>query len=196
MEERLAVVGVPGVRVRVEQDDRDRPARGRRVCSQLPERDRVVASEDDRDDPARQQRLEPGRDLLSGSLGVSGRHFEVAVVDHRPRGEHVHLQLGIPRPQQCRRRADGLGTEARAWPEARGGVERDADDGDVHVVELSHVRAAREGAHARVARRRGRVRRAVARAGLRAHSATTRTVRSRRSLAPRRLPPCSSARCT
>src|SRR3954447_19274761 len=93
----------------------------------------------------------------------------------------------MPGAEEGRAVADGGRPEPGARAVARGGVEGDADDGDVHAFGLADVREAREGTDARVTRRARGVGRPVVR-----HSATTRSVRSWRSVAPRRLPPSSS----
>src|SRR3954463_2097460 len=68
----------------------------------------------------------------------------------------------MPWAQQRRAGADRLWPEAGAGPVARGRVERDADDGDVHALRRADVGTPRERADARVARGAGGVRRAVA----------------------------------
>ena len=67
----LAVVVVPGVGVRIEQHQRDRPVHGG-LRAQLAEHDRVVAAEHDRHDARAKQRLEPLRDLLGRALALPG----------------------------------------------------------------------------------------------------------------------------
>src|SRR5207248_1594931 len=112
-------------------------------------------------------------------------------VRHRAAGEDVDPKRGVPRPQERGGRADRLRPEARPRAVARGGVERHPDEADVDAGRIAHVRAARERAHARVARRARGVGRTIRRAAAGHSSTTTRSVRSWRSEAPRRAPPCA-----
>ena len=93
VEEALAVVVVPGVGVGVEQHERQRLAGRLGVGAQLAEHDRVVAAEHDRRRPRPPSSgCEALGDLLHRALRVAGRDVEVAPVDHRLAGEHVHVE--------------------------------------------------------------------------------------------------------
>ena len=126
VEDRLAVVAVVRVAVRVEQDEREGPVH-RGVRAQLAEHDRVVAAEHDRRDPGAQDGLELRRDLGDRARGVARAWLEVAAVDDRLRREDVDPRFGLYGPQQRRAAPDRLGAEAGADAEARAGVERDPD---------------------------------------------------------------------
>jgi hypothetical protein len=149
----LAVVLIPGVGVRVEQNERNRTVHGG-LSSQLAEHDRVIAAKHERHSARAQHRPQRRVDLLGGAQRVSRRHIDVAAVDQRQRPEDVHVEAGVIRAKQGRGGANRLGTEARARPEARRCVERHADDRRVHaVVGERDVREPRECADTGIARR-------------------------------------------
>ena len=175
----LAVVLVPGVRVRVEQNHADRLSGGGGVRAQLAQDDRVVAAQHERDRARGQHRREAVGDLRAVRSALPGVMTRSPVVDDVQRAEHVDRHRRVVRPQQGRARADRLRPEARTRPVGRRGVERHADDGHVHSLQLARVGQPRERADPRVA-------------GDAHGSITTLIVRSFRSAAPRSIPPCSS----
>ena len=140
----------------VEVDERQRAVPGS-VGAELGERDRVVAAEHDREHAGVDERAEALLGQLVRADRVAGRELEVAGVDSREVGEDVDVLLGVVRAKERRGRPDRLGAEAGAGAEARGGVEREADDGEVDVLHVGHVREAHEGADPREARAPERV---------------------------------------
>jgi len=112
----------------------------------------VVTAEGRREDARVDERRQRFLDLSVRALGVAGRHGNVAEVDDRETVDDVDVQGGVVRPQQRRRAADRLGTEARPGAVARRGVEGNAVDGDVDAREVGDVRRAHERADPRKAR--------------------------------------------
>ena len=141
--ERGAEVGLPGVQVRVEvhQCDRPEPLPGH---AQQRERDRVVAAD-------REQAASPGQQPGRGSLHLVDRLVDVervardvTGVRHLLRGERPDAQAGMPGPQQPRSLPDRGRAEPGARPVGRSAVERDPGDGHVAAADLVAPRQQRE----------------------------------------------------
>ena len=162
LEDRAVVVGtaevrVPDVVVGVEVHEPERAVHRRRGA-QLGERHRVVAADAERDRAAAvdRPRRRPGcaRACPRCSRARSARRRSRRT---RARRRPCTSCAGLYGPQQRRGRAHGLGPEARARPERRAGVPRDAEERDVDVLGRLDVRQPPERARAAVARRlRGR----------------------------------------
>ena len=165
MEELLAEVLVPRVRVRVQQDERQRAVAGGQHA-QLGERDGMIPSQCEGEHAGLDHRRERGLDAPVGLDGVSGRDGKVAQVDHGERLDEIDAPGGVVRAKERRGRADPLRPEACARTERRRRVERDAEDRDVHARQVRRVGKARKRPHAREARQDPRVERAVAWTGL------------------------------
>ena len=135
----LAEVAVPGVGVRVEVDDGDRAARSRRP--EVGQRAGVVAADQERDDAGLDDRRDGRLDRRVAPLGVAGHDRDVAVVDARQDVERLDVEVRVVRPEHHARGADGVRAEPAADPVRDAGVERDADDRDVDVLERPDVAA-------------------------------------------------------
>ena len=152
---RLLLAGglVEAVGVGAEVQQRERAVHGGRGA-QLGERDGVVPAEAQRHGACFVHRSE---ELLHGGqapVAEAGHHVGVAGVDRREALEHGDpLRRVVGRVDGERRLADRTGAEpgARAHGEPR--VERQADHGDVDVVEARDVRQTQERGHAGHARR-------------------------------------------
>ena len=151
----LAEVAVPGVGVGVEVDDGDRPARPRRA--QVGERAGVVAADEQRDDAGLDDRRDRRLDRGVAALGVARDDGDVAVVDARQDVERADVEVGVVRPEHHARRADGVRPEPAADAVGHAGVERDADDREVDVLERPDVRQPGKGRRAREPRALQRV---------------------------------------
>ena len=156
---------------------RARAGRAGRLRAQLAEHDRVVAAEHERHDARRDER--PSASAIwpavrSALPGVTSRSPQSAT---ESAANTSTSSAGWYGRSSDRARADRLGAEARAGPVAGGRVERDADGRDVDSAGSRHVRAARERAHARVARRLRGVGRAVASAARGGHPGLHRHAR-------------------
>ena len=90
---------------------------------------------------------------VEAAVGEAGDHVRVAGVDHREALEDGHaLRRVVGRVDGERRLADRAGAEAGARAHGEPRVERQADHGDVDVVELRDVRQTQERGHAGDAR--------------------------------------------
>ena len=124
----------------------------------------MVAPEDERHDAPVQDRLQLLGDLCRRALGVPGRDREVARIHDRKRPEDVDALDRMPGAEQDRCIADGGRSETSPGTHGRRRVERDADHGDVHAVELVlNERAAGERADPRVPGCLARIRRSISR---------------------------------
>src|SRR5581483_5473118 len=157
----LAEVRLPGVAVRVELDERER-ARAPGDRAQLRERDRMVAAQRERADAGVDERRETLLDAPVGLLRVARRHRQVAVVGDRDGLEQVELEPRVIGPEEGGGGPDRLRAEARARPEARRRVERDAEHRDLERLRIGNVREPHERADAAEARHLLRVERLVA----------------------------------
>ena len=134
---RRTEVGVPGVEVGVEVDQRDRPVLSVQ-CPQQRQRDGVVAAEgDDAVGPAEQA----GRRRLDGRDGleqVERVDPDVAGVGDLVDVPRVHVELRVERPEQLGPGPQCLGPEPGTRPVGRTAVERHAQDrhrSPAHVVQ-------------------------------------------------------------
>ena len=124
----------------------------------------MVAPEDERHDAPAHDRLQLLGDLRRRAFGIAGRHGEIPCIDDRKRPEHVDSLDRMPGAEQHRGIADGGRPETSPGTHRRRRVERDADHGDVHTVELVlNERAAGKRANPRVPGRLARIRRPVPR---------------------------------
>ncbi len=156
MGEALAEVGVPGVEVRVEVDEGERPVPpgGR---PQQRQGDGVVAADRHQPPAARQERVGRGLNLADRLLGAEGRAGDVTGVDHLGQREGQGIECRVVGAQEARALPDRRRAEAGARPVARAAVEGDADHGDVPARHLGDRRQAGEGADAGEARDRSGV---------------------------------------
>ena len=110
------------------------------------------------------------------SASSSSRHYrgdlDVTEIGDRKTTEDMSVLNGVVRPKHHRCAADCLRTETRAGTVRRPGVERNPEHRDIDAVGAVDERAPGEGLHARVTRRRKRVRRLVTGSALSRHAAT------------------------
>ena len=92
-------------------------------------------------------------DRAVAALGVARHDRDVAVVDARQDLERVDVEVGVVRPEHDAGRPDGVRAEPAADPVRHAGVERDADDRQVHVLERPDVGQPGEGRRPGEARR-------------------------------------------
>ena len=128
------------------------------------------------------------------ALRVARDDRDVAVVDAGQDLERRDVQVRVVRPEHDARRADGVRAEAAADPVGDAGVERDADDRDVDVLERPHVRQPGEGRGAGEARALQRVLGDVARHAASLGGAGAAKVSGCRRQSPRPRRPSPSVR--
>ena len=104
-------------------------------------------------DDGRDRRLDRG----VAAFRVARDDGDVAVVDARQDVERADVEVGVVRPEHHARRADGVGTEPPADAVGHPGVEGDADDREVDVLERPDVRQPGKGRRAREPRALQRV---------------------------------------
>ena len=148
-----AEVGVPGVGVRVELEQRERTA-SRGGGAQQRQADRVVAAEAEHPPTVVHDRA--GRLLDGGVTGLDvdrGRRGVAGVCDlrRRERGDRLGVVVG---PQQQRRLADRGRAEARSGAEGGRAVEGGAQHRHVGAADGRERRQSREGPDAGEARHR------------------------------------------
>ena len=146
----LAEVAVPCVRVRVKIDDRDGAAAA--GPAQVGQRAGVVAADEERHDPGLDERAHGRLDGRVAPLDVAGHDGHIAVVHARKDVERRHVEVRVVRPQHHRGVADRAGPEPSADAVRHPGVERHTDHGQIHVLEVRHVRQPREGGRTSEAR--------------------------------------------
>jgi len=139
--------------VGVELDEGDR-AVPLRHSPQLGEKHGMVAAEGDRDDARFVHGGERRGDAVHGAVREPWHDGRVAEIDRREAVEDGDaLGRVVRRTQRQRPLTHGLGPEARPSAEGRPRVERQADEGDVDVVEMGRVGQAEEGGDTGEARR-------------------------------------------
>ena len=153
-----AKVGVPGVEVRVEVDQRDR-AVPRRGGAQQRQRDRVVPADRDQVVHGAEQGARPGLHLADGLPQVERVRAEVPGVGDLMPGPRRHVQSRMVGPQQLGPGPDRRRAEPRTRPVRHAGVERDARDGHRGGTDVGQPRQPREGVGPGEARDGQRVRR-------------------------------------
>ena len=131
------------------------PARPR--GAQVGERAGVVAADQQRDDAGLDDRRDRRLDRRVAAFRVARDDRDVAVVDARQDVERADVEVGVVRPEHHARRAHGVGTEPAADAVGHAGVEGDADDREVDVLERPDVRQPGKGRRAREPRALQRV---------------------------------------
>src|SRR5690606_15446392 len=151
-----AEVGVPGVQVRVEVEQRDRAVLlGDRA--QQRQRDGVVAAQGHQAGAGAEQVVGGGLHGLDGLVDVERVHGDVAAVRDLGEGEGGGVLGRVVGAQQPGRLADGVAAEAGARPVGDTRVERYADHGDIGAADLVEAGQPGEGRRPGVPRDAGRV---------------------------------------
>src|SRR5262249_52605884 len=167
---RRAEVGVPGVEVGVEVQQRGRPVALAEGAQQR-QRDRMVAAQGQEALRPREQEVGGGLDLADGLLDVEGIAANVARVGHLLLGERTDVERGVVVAKEAGGLADGDRAEARPRTVGDARVEGHAEDGDVAALDLVEARQAGEGGRPREARDLQRVDRPLRRVVRLAHRA-------------------------
>ena len=182
---RRAEVGVPGVEVRVEVDQRDGAVPGGGGAQQR-QRDRVVAADRDQVIGGLQQAACPRLHLADGLPEIERIGGQVAGVGDLVTGPRLDVQPGMVRAQQLRPGPHRRRPEAGPGPVRHARIERDPRDGHCGGPDVGQPRQPRERVRASVARHGQRVRRpnggrahAVVRFWLARHEAVTVTAGAR-----------------
>ena len=159
---RRAEVGVPGVQVRVEVDQRDRAVPGGGGPQQR-QRDGVVAADGDQVGGLVEQRAGGVVDAGDGFRDIEGAGRDVAGVGHLVDVQRAGFQPRVVGPEQLRPVPHGGGAEPRPRAVRDAGVERDAGDRDGRAPDVLQARqpgervGTREPGHPAAVRRAGHV---------------------------------------
>ncbi len=117
--EQRAPLGVPGVGVRVEVDDRHpAPADVPRHPCRVRQRDRVITAEDHRQRAGLAHLVHRLLETAQRGLGVPRGHLRVAGVHHRELGQRVDAERQV-RPGSIVRQVVGAADRLRPEPRAR-----------------------------------------------------------------------------